>query len=221
MTAHFAKFIAYYRVSTQRQGRSGLGIEAQRKSVTDHLNGGTWKLIQEFTEVETGKRNDRPQLAAALAACRKHKAKLIIAKLDRLARNVAFIANLMDSGVDFIACDFPAANRLTLHILAAVAEHEAAMISSRTKDALAAAKRRGVRLGNPRAKEAAAKGTRVWARHAQQRADNLRPIITEIRRAGIATLQGIADALNARGIKSARGSTWTAKGVSRVIDRTR
>uniref|UniRef100_UPI0013DE94B3 recombinase family protein n=1 Tax=Altericroceibacterium xinjiangense TaxID=762261 RepID=UPI0013DE94B3 len=114
------KFIAYYRVSTDRQGRSGLGLEAQREAVTCYLNGGNWQLLDEFVEIESGKRDDnRPELAAALAACRKHKATLVIAKLDRLARNVAFIANLMDSKVEFLAVDLPTANRLTLHIMAA------------------------------------------------------------------------------------------------------
>jgi DNA invertase Pin-like site-specific DNA recombinase len=125
------RFIAYYRVSTQRQGRSGLGLEAQRKAVNDRLCGDT-KLIAEYTEIESGRKNDRPRLAEALAACRLHRATLVIAKLDRLARNVAFVSNIMDSYVDFEAVDFPQANRLTIHILAAVAEHEARMISDRT-----------------------------------------------------------------------------------------
>src|SRR5262245_41103744 len=134
LTAHFGKFVAYYRMSTDKQGQSGLGLDAQHPAVMTYLNGGPWKLIAEFTEVETGKRADRPELQKALAACRKHKAKLIIAKLDRLSRNLAFIA-----------ADNPHANRLTVHILAAVAEHERAAISERTKAALAAAKRRGVK----------------------------------------------------------------------------
>jgi len=119
------KFVAYYRVSTDKQGKSGLGLEAQRAAVLGYLNGGAWELVEEFTEVESGKKNDRPQLAAALAAAKKAKATLIIAKLDRLARNVAFVANVMESGVDFIAVDNPHANKLTVHILAAVAEHSA------------------------------------------------------------------------------------------------
>ena len=150
MAPHSGKFVAYYRVSTDRQGKSGLGLDAQREAVTSYLNGGSWQLVQELVEVESGKRADRPQLAAALAACRKHKAKLVIAKLDRLSRNLAFIATLMDSGVEFVAVDNPHANRLTVHILAAVAEHERVMISERTKAALAAAKARGTQLGNPR-----------------------------------------------------------------------
>jgi Resolvase, N terminal domain len=117
------RFVAYYRVSTEQQGRSGLGLEAHQKSVTDYLNGGNWSVIAEFTEVETGKRNDRSQLEHALASCRKHKAKLVIAKFDRLSRNLAFIAALMDSSIEFVTVDNPHANRLTLHILAAVAQH--------------------------------------------------------------------------------------------------
>src|SRR5437016_5331644 len=144
-TMNRTKYIAYFRVSTARQGRSGLGLEAQRQAVRTHLNG--VKPLSEFVEVESGRRSDRPKLTEALSACRVHKATLVIAKLDRLARNVAFVSNLMDAGVEFEAVDFPQANRLTIHILAAVAEHEARMISERTCAALAAAKKRGVRLG--------------------------------------------------------------------------
>jgi Resolvase, N terminal domain len=123
------RFVAYYRVSTDRQGRSGLGLEAQQEAVRSYLDGGSWQLVDEVVEVESGKRNDRPKLAEALKLCRLHGATLIIAKLDRLARNVAFVSNLMESGVEFVAVDFPQANRLTVHILAAVAEHEREMIS--------------------------------------------------------------------------------------------
>src|SRR5262245_46589441 len=140
------KYVAYYRVSTVRQGQSGLGLEAQQAAVAAFC-----EPIESFTEVESGKRSDnRPQLALAITACRRLKATLIVAKLDRLARNVAFVSTLMESGVDFVAADNPHATRLTVHILAAVAEHEREMISQRTKAALAAAKARGVRLGNPR-----------------------------------------------------------------------
>ena len=134
MTAHRGKFVAYFRVSTDRQGKSGLGLEAQREAVMNYLNGGSWQLVGEFTEVESGKHSDRPQLAAALAACKKHRAKLVIAKLDRLSRNLAFIATLMEAGAEFIAVDNPHASKLTVHILAAVAQHEREMISQRTKD---------------------------------------------------------------------------------------
>src|SRR6516164_7376703 len=147
--ASSGKHVAYYRVSTARQGRSGLGLEAQRQAVTEFLNGGDWKIVGEFTEIETGKYTnpDRPQLAKAMALCRLHGAKLVIAKLDRLSRNAHFLLGLKESGVDFVAADMPNANRLTVGIMAMVAEDEAQRISQRTKDALAAAKRRGVKLG--------------------------------------------------------------------------
>jgi DNA invertase Pin-like site-specific DNA recombinase len=148
------------RVSTDRQGKSGLGLEAQRKSVLDYLDGGRWELVAEFTEVESGKRSDRPELGKALASCKKHKAKLVIAKLDRLSRNLAFIAALMDSGVEFVAVDIPHANTLTIHILAAVAQHEREIISARTSAALQAAKARGKRLGNPKLAQARRSGLR-------------------------------------------------------------
>ena len=142
-----SRFVAYYRVSTDRQGRSGLGLEAQREAVRHYLASVGGVLAAEHTEVETGKRSDRPELQRALAVCRRPKAKLLIAKLDRLSRNVAFIAALMDGNTEFVACDNPHATRLTLHILAAVAEHEREAISQRTKAALQAAKARGTRLG--------------------------------------------------------------------------
>jgi DNA invertase Pin-like site-specific DNA recombinase len=145
------RFIAYYRVSTVQQGRSGLGLEAQRSAVQQHLGSVGGVPAAEYTEVETGKRHDRPQLQMALADCRRRRAKLIIAKLDRLSRNLAFIAALMDGETEFVACDNPYATRLTLHILAAVAEHEREMIAARTRAALQAAKARGVRLGIPAA----------------------------------------------------------------------
>jgi DNA invertase Pin-like site-specific DNA recombinase len=219
------KFVAYYRVSTDRQGQSGLGLDAQRKAVADYLDGGAWELVAEFTEVESGKRADRPQLLQALEACRRHKATLVIAKLDRLARNVAFIANLMESGAEFVACDFPTANRLTLHILAAVAEHEARAISDRTKAALQAAKARGRALGwsNPArreeqrlATERGAEGNRVQA---DRFAANVLPVVRQIEAAGVSTLHGVAEALNARGIRTARGGKWYPTTVKNLLDR--
>ncbi len=140
-------YVAYYRVSTDRQGKSGLGLDAQRAAVDAYLNGGNWTLAEAFTEVESGRRNDRPELAKALDLCRRKRATLVIARLDRLARNVAFIANLMDADVDVVAVDMPEANRFTLHIMAAMAEHEAALVSQRTRAALRAAKDRGRKLG--------------------------------------------------------------------------
>jgi DNA invertase Pin-like site-specific DNA recombinase len=219
------RFVAYYRVSTARQGRSGLGLEAQQKAVTDYLNGGHWKLCAEFTEVESGKRSDRPQLAKALAACRVHKATLVIAKLDRLARNVAFIANLMDSGVEFVAVDMPAANTFTVHILAAVAEQETRAISARTKAALAAAKARGVHLGGDRgnlptvAKQGATASIAVRRQRAIDRARDLAPTIKELRQQGHSSLRGIAAELNARDIAAPRGGNWQASQVANLLKR--
>lgn len=174
-------FVAYYRVSTDRQGRSGLGLEAQRQSIGNFVDDRKWNLVAEFTEIESGKRKDRPELQKAIAACKRCNARLVIAKLDRLARNVAFIANLMDGCVDFVACDMPEANRLTLHILAAVAEHEREMISERTKAALQAAKARGVRLGSPDPSKGSIKGTAANRKQADQFAANIRPLINDIR----------------------------------------
>jgi DNA invertase Pin-like site-specific DNA recombinase len=201
-TKHSGRHVAYYRVSTARQGRSGLGLEAQRQAVGEHLNGGNWKLVGEYTEVESGKRSDRPKLAEALKACRLQGAKLIIAKLDRLARNVAFISNLMESKVEFEAVDFPQANRLTIHIMAAIAEHEAKMISDRTRAALAAAKARGKRLGGFRGRAGTAadcaKARRAKSLAAKSRAADLAPIIEEIRTAGANSLRSIAKELDGR-----------------------
>jgi DNA invertase Pin-like site-specific DNA recombinase len=150
MSRHTGNFVAYYRVSTDKQGASGLGLEAQQAAVQSYLNGGRWRLVAEFTEVESGKRNNRPRLAEALAVCRRRKATLVIAKLDRLARNVHFISGLLETGVNFVATDCPNDDRFMLHIRAAIAEDEARKISNRTKAALAAAKARGVELGGYR-----------------------------------------------------------------------
>src|SRR5215471_17164459 len=192
MTAHRGKFVAYFRVSTDKQGKSGLGLDAQRHAVQQYLNGGTWSLIGDFTEVESGKRNERPELVKALAACKRNKAKLVIAKLDRLSRNLAFIAALMDSGVEFVAVDNPHANKLTVHILAAVAQHEREMIAQRTRDALQAAKARGMKLGNPKlaaARKSAIEGNRAAA---ERYAANVRPVIREIQASGVQSLRGVA-----------------------------
>jgi DNA invertase Pin-like site-specific DNA recombinase len=221
-TPHTGKFVAYYRVSTQRQGRSGLGLEAQQTAVRDYLNGGDWRLVAEVTEVESGKRSDRPKLAEALKLCRLHGATLIIAKLDRLARNVAFISNLMESGVEFHAVDLPQANRLTVHLMAAFAEHEAKMISERTKAALAAAKKHGVKLGGDRGATVTAAmrkaGTAALQARARARATDLAPIIKDLQAGGATTLQALADGLNERGIPAARGGQWSTPQVMRVLD---
>lgn len=206
-------FVSYYRVSTARQGASGLGLDAQRAAVMAYTRGS--EIVAEFTEVESGKRADRPQLAAAIAYAKRHKAVLVIAKLDRLARDVHVISGLMKSGVEFVATDLPMANKLTIHIMAAMAEHEAEMISERTKKALAAAKVRGTKLGGVRHDLANARS--VQTEHAQARRANIVPIVEQIRAAGVTTLVGIAGALNARGIKTARGGEWSATQVSRII----
>jgi DNA invertase Pin-like site-specific DNA recombinase len=216
------RFVAYYRLSTQRQGRSGLGLDAQRKAVKDRLCG-VGDLLSEYVEIESGKRNDRPRLAEALAACRLHRAILIIAKLDRLARNVAFVSNLMEAGIEFEAVDFPQANRLTIHILAAVAEHEAQMISDRTRGALAAAKARGVALGGWRGRAGTcndlARARAARTDKAVRRAFDLRVTILEIQSNGPHSLSGVASGLNKRGISAPRGGDWSAAQVKRVLSR--
>lgn len=209
------KFIAYYRVSTDRQGQSGLGLDAQRIAVLQHITN-TGEMIAEFTEIESGKKNDRPQLAAALAACKKQKARLIIAKLDRLARNVAFIANLMESGVEFIAVDNPHANKLMLHMLAAFAEHEREQISKRTKEALAAAKARGTRLGNPHPDNSLMRGRTTISKNVTTRLTRVKPVIIELHNQGLSS-RAIAKELNQRGIPTARGKEWMSATVCNVL----
>jgi DNA invertase Pin-like site-specific DNA recombinase len=220
-----AGFVAYYRVSTDRQGRSGLGLEAQREAVRAYLGQRSAALLEEVTEVESGKRADRPRLAEALRLCRVHGATLIIAKLDRLARNVAFVSGLMESGVEFVAVDFPQANRLTVHILAAVAEHEAAMISQRTRDALAAAKARGVKLGGDRRRFAAVRhlGNPASAvsrtARANRRAADIAPLARGLQDAGMSFRQ-IAAELDRRAVSTPRGiGTWSATQVQRILQR--
>ena len=213
------RFVAYYRVSTERQGMSGLGLEAQQKAVRDYLNGGAWELVAEHVEIESGKNADRPELAKALDACRRHKAKLVIAKLDRLSRNLAFIATLMEAGVEFLAVDNPHANKLTVHILAAVAQHEREMISERTKAALQAAKDRGVRLGNPNLSKAAAIGRVKLQDTARQFALNILPVIRELQAAGATSHNAIAMKLNARNVPTARGRKWTHVQVGAALAR--
>jgi DNA invertase Pin-like site-specific DNA recombinase len=221
LSTHQGKFVAYFRVSTDRQGNSGLGLEAQRKSVFDYLDGGQWELIAEFTEVESGKRSERPELAQALATCKNQKAKLVIAKLDRLSRNLAFIATLMESGVEFIAVDNPHANKLTVHILAAIAQHEREIISVRTSAALKAAKARGKRLGNPKLAEARCYAEAAKKETADRYSANVLPVIREIQESGVKSLRGVAKALAARGIPTARGGTWTPVQVSAILQRTK
>ena len=210
------RLIAYARVSTARQGVSGLGLEAQQQVLSEYIvrTGGT--LLGTFIEVESGRRSDRPELMKALEACRRERATLVIAKLDRLARSVAFVANLMETGVEFVALDAPFANRLMVHILAAFAEHERREISARTKSALAAAKARGVTLGSH---------GRVLAAQHQARAltfaRKVRPQFEAARAAGAITLAEVAAILNERDVPSPEGARWHATSVSRVERRLR
>src|SRR5262245_39782185 len=209
-----AAVIGYLRVSTKSQGESGLGIEAQRSAVQAYVRQSGGTLARCYTEVESGKRADRPELARALAHARRMKATLVVAKLDRLARNVAFLSALMDSKVPFVSCDNPHANRLTLHILAAVAEAEALAISQRTKAALAAYKARGGKLGGslPQCRnltaEAVKKGRErsamVRSKTAEEAYADLKPIIAQRREVG-ASLQAVADELNSQGHTTRRG----------------
>lgn len=215
------RFVAYYRVSTDKQGRSGLGLEAQRKAVADYLNGGAWTLVAEFTEVESGKREDRPALAEAQRACRLHGATLVIAKLDRLSRDAHFLLGLQKAGVDFVAADMPDANRMTVGIMAIIAQHEREQISSRTKAALAAAKARGTRLGKSENLSNRALGSErgnvAKAEKAARRAADLALVIRELRTGGAASLRDLAAGLNQRDIPAARGGRWSAVQVSRVL----
>lgn len=219
------KFIAYYRVSTPRQGRSGLGLDAQRNAVESWLNGGRWTLVSSFTEIESGRRNDRPELDKALAACRVHRATLVVAKLDRLSRNASFLLKLRDAGVNFVAVDMPDANTMVVGVMAMVAQHEREAISQRTKAALAAAKRRGIVLGTPanltqQARRAGARSSAAArTKRAIQRAQDLTPTLNDLRRDGFVSLRQLADGLNSREIPAARGGRWTPAQVRRVLIR--
>ncbi|MBI3410368.1 MAG: recombinase family protein [Planctomycetes bacterium] len=221
--------IGYMRVSTKGQGESGLGIEAQRAAVEAYAKQNGATLVMMYTEVESGKRADRPELARALAHARRIKATLVVAKLDRLARNVAFLSALMESKVPFVACDNPHANRLTLHILAAVAEAEALAISQRTKAALAAYKARGGKLGaqldqcrnltQQARKKGAERAGQAVARIAAEAYADLAPMMGAWRAEGT-TLQGIAARLNEEGHTTRRGKPWNPVQVARVLERT-
>jgi DNA invertase Pin-like site-specific DNA recombinase len=228
------KFVAYYRVSTERQGRSGLGLEAQQAAVANYLNGGDWRIVAEFTEVESGRRSDRPELAKALAAARLHRCPVVVSKVDRLTRSVSFLSKLLDAGVDVRFADLPqiegATGRFMLHQMASVAELEAGMISTRTKAALAAAKARGKALGGPRIRQSDGKPVTI-SRAAQKagavanrmraidRAADLAPTIKQIQDGGATTLKGIAAGLDAAGIPTPRGrGDWSPTQVKRTLD---
>jgi len=200
------EYVAYYRVSTDKQGIKGLGMDAQREAVVRFM-AGKGELAAQFVEVESGRKDNRPQLQAALAECRKRRAVLVIAKLDRLARNVHFISGLMNSNVEFVAVDMPSANRLTIHVLAAVAEHEREMISQRTKAALAAAKARGTKLGNPRGAEAATIARA--ARRIQPPPAEVRKLMNDWKQQGRG-LREISRDLNRLNIRTPQGKSWYA-----------
>jgi DNA invertase Pin-like site-specific DNA recombinase len=223
--SHPCKLVAYRRVSTRGQGQSGLGLEGQELAIAAYAAATACAVIASYTEVESGKKNDRPELARAMAHARRSRATLAIAKLDRLSRNVAFLANLMEGGVDFVACDQPNANRLTVHILAAVAEDEARRISERTKAALAAYKARGGTLGtNNLTPEGTARGAKAGALAVKAKAEaaygDVGPMILEWRAGGI-TQQAIAERLNADGHTTRTGRPWGQVQVKRVIDRAK
>jgi DNA invertase Pin-like site-specific DNA recombinase len=221
MTDQSGRYVAYYRVSGESQGRSGLGLEAQREAVRRFLEGKGWPLIAEFTEVETGKGSNalarRPQLREALATARKAKATLVIAKLDRLSRNVAFISQIMEAGVDFVAVDNPHATRLTLHILAAVAEHERDMISERTKAALAAAKARGTVLGAM----GRVRGPILAEQNKKSAMERLAPLADQLRamKTERLSVRKIAARLNEQGVSSPAGGRWHASNVQLALKR--
>lgn len=225
-TGNVRRFVAYYRVSTGRQGRSGLGLDAQRAAVTEFVGHNHGHLLDELIEIESGAVSDRPQMAEALRQCRIASATLIIAKLDRLARNVAFISGLLEAGVDFLAVDMPFANKLTVHILAAVAEHERQMISERTTAALRAAKARGVRLGGDRGhlRHFAVTGAIASSTARQQRADSLAadlaPLIRRWREDG-RSLREVGRLLGQRGIRAPRGGEWSPAQISRTLARAK
>lgn len=220
------RVVAYYRVSTDAQGRSGLGLEAQQTAVRNLCEARGWTVVTELTEIESGKRNDRPKLAEALELSRLTGAKLVVAKLDRLSRDAAFTLQLRNSGVDFTCADNPDVNRLTIGLLAVINEDERERISERTKAALAAAKARGVKLGNPNGASAirrAGKGngaSRVAATvNAQDFAESLRGTVADIRAFGVTGLSAIAAALNERHIQTPRGGAWHASSVKNLLVR--
>lgn len=218
--------VTYLRVSTQKQGQSGLGLEAQRKAVEDYLNGGDWNILEELVEVESGKNSKRPKLLEAIELCKASGAKLVVAKIDRLTRDAAFLLNLKDAGIDFIAADMPEANRLTIGIMALVAEQEREAISKRTKAALAAAKARGQQLGAYRdGVFVGRRGTPEDAERAREartalfkaRMVNITPLLRRIDPESVLSLRAIANGLNEMNVPTVTGKgSWSANSVRRL-----
>ncbi|WP_288379995.1 recombinase family protein [uncultured Massilia sp.] len=220
------KIVSYLRVSTARQGRSGLGLDAQRNAIQGYVEAKGAVLVREVVEVESGKVNTRPKLAEALHLAKVTGSVLVIAKLDRLSRNAAFLLTLRDSGVKFIAADMPDANELTVGIMALVAQQEREAISKRTKEALEAAKQRGIILGNPNGADAlrrAGKGNTAGIQaikvHADAHAQDLRSVLKDLAEEGITSLGAVAKALNERGIRTPRGGAWYKTSVSNLLSR--
>jgi DNA invertase Pin-like site-specific DNA recombinase len=222
MAPHSGKFVAYYRVSTGKQERSGLGLDAQRERVTNFLNGGSWSLIGEFTEVESGRMNDRPALEQAVKLCKREKATLVVATLDRLTRDLAFGAMLLnDTKVKFVCADFPEASREMLQMRMVFAEWEARKIGERTKAALQELKKKGKKLGSPTPEIGSAVGIAKLQAKADKYAERVGPVVREIiAKTGARTLRDIAEVLQVRGIETPRGScVWHASQVSNLLKR--
>lgn len=220
------KLVAYHRVSTAKQGSSGLGLEAQRRAIMEYVATRAGVVTASFTEVESGKNNERPELQKAVHLARVTGATLVIAKLDRLSRNAAFLLTLKESGVKFVAADMPDANELTVGIMALVAEQERQAISKRTTEALAAAKKRGIKLGNPNGARALMKAQqgnvaslKIIQAKADHHADRLRPVIADMMSEGLSSLGSIADALNGRGMLTPRGGRWHKSSVKNLLAR--
>ena len=226
MAPHNGKFVAYYRVSTDRQGASGLGLQAQRDAINHYLNGGRWSVIGEFTEIESGTRkrlSKRPMLESAVKLCKKERATLIVAKLDRLARDVQFISELLNSQVKFICADAPEADRTFLQMMSVFAEYEGRRIGERTKAALHQLKKQGKKLGSPTPEIGSAAGTKVLIEQADAYADRVGPVVREIiKKSGASTLRDIASALQHKGVLTPRGnSEWRPSQVSNLLKRVK
>jgi DNA invertase Pin-like site-specific DNA recombinase len=222
MAPHNGKFVAYFRVSTDRQGKSGLGLDAQRDRITTFLNGGNWSLIGEFTEIESGRINERPALEQAVKLCKREKATLVVATLDRLTRDLAFGATLLnDTKVRFVCADFPEASREMLQMRMVFAEWEARKIGERTKAALHELKKKGVKLGSPTPEIGSAAGIKRIQQNADAYAEKVGPVVRDIiRKTGAKTLRDIAEELSLRGVETPRGNTeWYASSVSNLLKR--